>query len=119
VSFAAWRFPVSIRHDVVIPVLVIVGLWITAAWYYHLNTYPDGAIKTPDQAVAAIRQKCGGMVPTDLMNRRMRAKLQDGKWFTYLPLIDYSRLRTYGALIGAVDAKTGEVTDCILQNRDF
>ena len=110
-SFAG-RFPVSIRHDVAIPALVIVGLWMTAAWYYHMNTFPGGVIETPDQAVAAIRQKCGGPNPPDWMNGHMRTTLKDGKWFASLKLIDYSRLRIYGTFIGAVDAQTGQVTDC-------
>jgi hypothetical protein len=119
VNLARWRFPVSIRHDVVIPALVVAGLWATAAWYYHINTYPGGAVTTPDQAVVAIRQKCGGQNAPDWMRRRMRTELRDGTWYARLNLIDYRRLHIYGVFLGAVDAKTGQVRDCVYQSKDF
>ncbi|HEX4860128.1 MAG TPA: hypothetical protein VFV07_02755 [Rhizomicrobium sp.] len=118
-NLARWRFPVSIRHDVVIPALVVIGLWIVAAWYYGMNTYAGGVVATPDQAVAAIKQRCGGHNAPDWMNWRMRTKLKNETWFTYLKLIDYHRLHTYGVFWAAVDAKTGQVQDCVYHSTEF
>ena len=111
-NLAAWRFPVSIRHDVVIPALIVLGLWATGAWYYHLNTFSGGAIATPDQAIEVAKRICGQRADPIWQGQRMRAHLKNGFWFVDSQVYDYTRLRTAGIFASAIDAQTGQVREC-------
>jgi hypothetical protein len=112
VNLARWRFPVSIRHDLVIPALVVIGLWATAAWYYGMNTYAGGAASTPDQAIAIMKQRCGRFAPVELLNHPFTARLRNGAWFVSADLREHPWSRPDAIFSGIVEAQTGEVPTC-------
>jgi hypothetical protein len=112
VNFARWRFPVSIRHDLVIPGLLVVGLWFVAAWYYADNTYAGGVVATPDQAIAAMKQYCGKLAPPGLLKHPFAARLNNGAWFVSADLREYPWSRPDAIFSGIVEARTGEVPTC-------
>jgi len=111
-NLAAWRFPVSIRHDVLIPVAVVLGLWGTAAWYYSANTYAGGAVSTPDQAIAAMKRICGARADPALLRYKIRAWLNGDTWFVKSDLRDYVWQHTDGNFSAIIDARTGKVRSC-------
>ena len=111
-NLARWRFPFSIRHDVVIPALVVIGLWATAAWSYGMNMYAGGAAATPGQAIAIMKQRCGRFVPPEALNHPFTARLKDGAWLVSADLREHLWSRTDRTFSGIVDAETGRILTC-------
>lgn len=111
-NLAAWRFPVSIRHDVLIPMAVVLGLWATAAWYYSANTYAGGVIATPDQAIAAMKQQCGKGDPSNLMAYPFKARLKGDVWVVDADLRGHFWEPRDAYFGGVVEVKTGKAQSC-------
>jgi hypothetical protein len=110
---AALRFPLSVRHDLIIPGLVIIGLWIVAAWYYGMNTYPGGVVSNPDMAIAAAKHApCIAVNSYALQSNAWQANLRGDVWYAHTDFREHFWQNSDGFASVSLDARSGRVIDC-------
>jgi hypothetical protein len=103
VILALERVRWSLKHDLLVPALVVMGLWVT------------GAISTPDQAVEAARHApCFTSSPEMASADGWHAQLAGARWVVHKQIyrIPFLRLKLEGTGSAVFDAETGRITDC-------
>jgi len=115
VILALERVQWSFKHDLIVPGLVIVGLWLAGAVYYTQHTYAGGAISTPEQAIEAARHSpCIAQTDELAKSDSWHADLTGDLWIAHKQVyrIPLFRLNLEGFADVEFDAKTGRIITC-------
>jgi len=121
VILALERVRWSLPHDLLLPALVVIGLWITGAFFYAEHTFPGGAISTPDKAIEAARHApCFTHSPEMASADGWHAQLADSRWVVRKQIYRFPllRLKLEGWGSAVFDAETGRITDCSIGVND-
>ncbi len=105
----------SLPRDLLVPALVVIGLWITGAVFYAEHTFVGGAISTPDEAIeAARRAPCFTHSPEMASADGWHAQLADSRWVVRKQIyrFPFLRLKLEGSGSAVFDAETGRITEC-------